>query len=76
MIAGCGLRIGEIYGGLRDGDDTLRSGVHIHRCFVMLGGLRYNRCDLMEMKCDYSYFRVIFQSIHIIPEFIIERKSL
>jgi hypothetical protein len=43
------LRIVEIYGGLHDGDETLRSGVQIHRCFVMLGGLRYNRSDLPEM---------------------------
>src|SRR6266511_3224298 len=41
----------------------------------MLGGLRYNRYDLMEMKCGYSYFRVIFQRIHKFPEFI-NRKEI
>jgi hypothetical protein len=53
-----------------DGDETLRSGVQNHRCFVMLGGLRYNRCDLMKMKCGCNYFRVIFQRVHKFPEFI------
>src|SRR5215510_374031 len=41
----------------------------------MLGGLRYNRCDLMEMKYGCSYFRVIFQRVHKFPEFI-NRKEI
>jgi hypothetical protein len=55
---------------------TLRSGVQIYRCFVAPGGLRYNHVDLLEMKCGWSYFRIIFQRIHKFPELIIERKSL
>jgi hypothetical protein len=55
LIADCGLRIGgtektsdvpQIRNRLkRNGHETLRFGLH----FVMLGGLRYNRFDLLEM---------------------------